>query len=177
MILYESATLPHGRPFALKGDRFTSAFCHFQPKGWDFVEDTDGIPYSPTDYKGIVCPIVVFRARPVTQLPVPLFFLLDDEIGVHSLQKSGLLINIQLFRAKCLHVQFAHACMCGRRRIRQAGSHGCTHPNARIATGTLQEFGGHRRKVVLARHNRTSAARYLSPKCAPCMVVVNILLP
>eukprot|EP00041_Stephanoeca_diplocostata_P003005 m.31156 g.31156 ORF g.31156 m.31156 type:complete len:485 (-) comp13955_c0_seq1:186-1640(-) len=65
VILYESATLPHGRPFALKGDRFTSAFCHFQPKGWDFVEDTDGLPYSPTDYKG-------FGKRQVTGVPTPM---------------------------------------------------------------------------------------------------------
>eukprot|EP00041_Stephanoeca_diplocostata_P019475 m.420241 g.420241 ORF g.420241 m.420241 type:complete len:434 (-) comp21315_c0_seq7:689-1990(-) len=46
MVLYESATLPHGRPFPLKGEKFSNMFVHYQPKGWDFVEDSDGMPYS-----------------------------------------------------------------------------------------------------------------------------------
>lgn len=52
MILYESATLPHGRPTPLQGYRFSNAFVHFSTRGWDFVEDTDGVPYSPSNYKG-----------------------------------------------------------------------------------------------------------------------------
>ena len=38
VILYESASLPHGRPYPLNGEKFVNAFVHYRPKGWDFVE-------------------------------------------------------------------------------------------------------------------------------------------
>ncbi len=34
LVLYESATLPHGRPEPFKGKRYTNAFCHFSPPDW-----------------------------------------------------------------------------------------------------------------------------------------------
>ena len=36
MVLYESATLPHGRPFPLNGEYFDNFFVHFKPV--DFKE-------------------------------------------------------------------------------------------------------------------------------------------
>jgi len=48
MVLYESGSLIHGRPFPLKGKYYANAFIHFQPTGkpldfenYDFVEDLD----------------------------------------------------------------------------------------------------------------------------------------
>ena len=34
MLLYESAKVPHGRPFPLKGDFYDNVFIHFQPLNW-----------------------------------------------------------------------------------------------------------------------------------------------
>eukprot|EP00040_Diaphanoeca_grandis_P007107 m.39760 g.39760 ORF g.39760 m.39760 type:complete len:546 (+) comp18281_c0_seq1:303-1940(+) len=52
IILYESASLPHGRPKPFKGEKFMNAFVHFQPEGWDFVEHTWGVASSPTNFQG-----------------------------------------------------------------------------------------------------------------------------
>ena len=36
MILYEGHKLIHGRPYPFNGTRFTNAFIHFSPEGWDW---------------------------------------------------------------------------------------------------------------------------------------------
>jgi hypothetical protein len=51
VILYESASLPHGRPFPLNGDKFVNAFVHYRPKGWDFLEHTWGVATSATNFQ------------------------------------------------------------------------------------------------------------------------------
>lgn len=51
VILYESASLPHGRPYPLNGEKFVNAFVHYRPKGWDFVEHTWGVASSPTNFE------------------------------------------------------------------------------------------------------------------------------
>jgi len=58
MVLYESGTLIHGRPFAMKGNFYANVFIHFQPTGkplnfenYDFVEDLDDF-YPPYIIKG-----------------------------------------------------------------------------------------------------------------------------
>ena len=38
MILYESHSVIHGRPFQLKGDYFANVFCHFEPLGYSLRE-------------------------------------------------------------------------------------------------------------------------------------------
>jgi prolyl 4-hydroxylase len=55
---YESGTLIHGRPFAMKGNYFANVFIHFQPTGrpldfdnYDFVEELDDF-YPPYIVKG-----------------------------------------------------------------------------------------------------------------------------
>lgn len=35
VVLYESATIPHGRPAALNGAEYTNIFIHFRPSGWE----------------------------------------------------------------------------------------------------------------------------------------------
>ena len=40
LVLYESISVPHGRPRPLKGDKYLNAFCHFRPRGWKY--DVDG---------------------------------------------------------------------------------------------------------------------------------------
>ena len=35
MLLYESARVPHGRPFPLVGDYYENLFVHFYPESWD----------------------------------------------------------------------------------------------------------------------------------------------
>lgn len=37
-LLYESAALPHGRPYPLIGDDYVNAFIHFKPARWDTAE-------------------------------------------------------------------------------------------------------------------------------------------
>lgn len=58
MVLYESGSLIHGRPFALKGNYYANVFIHFQPTGmplgsdnYDYVEDLDEFfpPYVQKD--------------------------------------------------------------------------------------------------------------------------------
>ena len=39
MLLYESAKVPHGRPFPLKGDFYDNVFIHFQPLNWTPPEE------------------------------------------------------------------------------------------------------------------------------------------
>jgi len=52
IILYESASLPHGRPKPFNGTKFVNAFVHYQPEGWDFLEHTWGVATSATNYQG-----------------------------------------------------------------------------------------------------------------------------
>ena len=35
MLLYESARVPHGRPFPLVGNFYENIFAHFYPESWD----------------------------------------------------------------------------------------------------------------------------------------------
>ena len=35
LVLYESVTLVHGRPYPLEGEYFANLFLHFKPQGWD----------------------------------------------------------------------------------------------------------------------------------------------
>jgi prolyl 4-hydroxylase len=35
LVLYESVTLVHGRPYPLEGDYYANLFIHFKPKGWN----------------------------------------------------------------------------------------------------------------------------------------------
>ena len=35
MVLYESVTLVHGRPYPLEGDYYANLFIHFKPQGWN----------------------------------------------------------------------------------------------------------------------------------------------
>jgi len=37
MIMYEGHRLIHGRPYPFDGERYTNAFVHFKPKGWDWT--------------------------------------------------------------------------------------------------------------------------------------------
>lgn len=37
MVLYEGASLPHGRPKPLNGTVYTNAFCHYKPIDWNYT--------------------------------------------------------------------------------------------------------------------------------------------
>jgi len=52
MILYESATTPHGRPFPMKGEKYVNAFVHYCPDGWDWGEEGWLGVKSATNYQG-----------------------------------------------------------------------------------------------------------------------------
>jgi hypothetical protein len=41
MVLYESGSLVHGRPFPLKGRYFANIFIHFEPTGRPLYRDPD----------------------------------------------------------------------------------------------------------------------------------------
>lgn len=41
MVLYESGSLVHGRPFPLKGKYFANIFIHFEPTGRPLYHDPD----------------------------------------------------------------------------------------------------------------------------------------
>jgi len=50
LFLYEAAKLPHGRPKAFVGERYTAIFIHFRPSDWD-LEESDRIFAVPPDFR------------------------------------------------------------------------------------------------------------------------------
>ena len=61
MLLYESARVPHGRPFPLIGDFYENIFAHFYPESWDstiqsVLKDNNKIGANPFEVKWKIRP-------------------------------------------------------------------------------------------------------------------------